>query len=225
LSTGLVIRYSYLWEREASAGREEGVKDRPCAIVFVVQRDDDAAPLVRVLPITHTAPTDVDAIEIPAITKKRVGLDAERSWIVVSEGNEFRWPGPDLRPAINGDLSSIVFGMLPPRFFAVGFGRNFSKPMSRAKPRLLSGRNRGACADERCQCADQNRPTGATRPGHAREPVMRGQPKPSTGRLAHVKKDGTAPRLRLADFIRQEMDAVIVEWVAFAKSHVLRAQA
>ena len=35
-----------------------------------------------------------------------------------------------------------------------------------------------------------------------------------------MKKDGTAPRLRLADFIRQEMDAVIVEWVAFAKSHV-----
>jgi hypothetical protein len=29
---GLLIRYFYLWEREeARAGREEGVKDRPCA--------------------------------------------------------------------------------------------------------------------------------------------------------------------------------------------------
>ena len=33
---GLVIRYSYLWESEAGAGREEGVKDRPCAIILVM---------------------------------------------------------------------------------------------------------------------------------------------------------------------------------------------
>ena len=33
---GLVVRYSYLWEREASQGREEGVKDRPCAVVLVL---------------------------------------------------------------------------------------------------------------------------------------------------------------------------------------------
>jgi hypothetical protein len=34
---GLVIRYSYLWRNEAAAGREEGVKDRPCAIVLAVE--------------------------------------------------------------------------------------------------------------------------------------------------------------------------------------------
>jgi hypothetical protein len=33
---GLVIRYSYLWAREAEEGRDEGVKDRPCAIVLVM---------------------------------------------------------------------------------------------------------------------------------------------------------------------------------------------
>ena len=33
---GLVIRYSYLWRREAAAGREEGVKDRPCAVIVAV---------------------------------------------------------------------------------------------------------------------------------------------------------------------------------------------
>jgi hypothetical protein len=116
---GLVVRYSYLWEREAQLGREEGVKDRPCAILLVVQRDDDAAPLVRVLPITHTPPDkETVAVEIPTTTKRRLGLDAERSWIVVSEGNEFRWPGPDLRPAVNGDPASVVFGMLPPSLFA-----------------------------------------------------------------------------------------------------------
>ena len=116
---GLVVRYSYLWEREAQLGREEGVKDRPCAVLLAVQRDDDPAPLVRVLPITHTPPTDdIVAVEIPATTKNRLGLDAERSWIIVSEGNEFRWPGPDLRPRVNGDPASVVFGMLPPALFA-----------------------------------------------------------------------------------------------------------
>ncbi len=116
---GLVIRYSYLWEREARTGREEGVKDRPCAIVLVLLHNDDA-PLVRVLPITHAAPIHAaDALEIPAVTKQRLGLDSERSWIVFTEANDFVWPGPDLRPAINGDLSSIVYGMLPPRFLAI----------------------------------------------------------------------------------------------------------
>jgi signal transduction histidine kinase len=35
-----------------------------------------------------------------------------------------------------------------------------------------------------------------------------------------AKKDGTAPNLRLAEFIRQEMDAVIAEWVVFAGTHI-----
>lgn len=39
---------------QGAGGREEGVKDRPCAINFVVQRGEDPAPLVRVFPISHT---------------------------------------------------------------------------------------------------------------------------------------------------------------------------
>jgi hypothetical protein len=52
---GLVIRYSYLWESEARQGLEEGLKDRPCAIVLVLL-SETKAPIVRVLPITHSAP-------------------------------------------------------------------------------------------------------------------------------------------------------------------------
>ncbi len=116
---GLVIRYSYLWAREAAAGREEGVKDRPCAIILVVGHDADGSDIVRVLPITHAPPADpADGLEIPAATKLRLGLDPERSWIVLTEANDFVWPGPDLRPSVNGDPSSAVYGMLPPRFFA-----------------------------------------------------------------------------------------------------------
>lgn len=116
---GLVIRYSYLWQSEARLGREEGVKDRPCAIVLVVA-DEKSRRRVRVLPVTHVPPPDPTvAIELPAITKERLGLDSERSWIVVSELNEFVWPGPDLRPRVNGDLSTIAYGSLPPGLFRI----------------------------------------------------------------------------------------------------------
>ena len=110
---GLVIRYSYLWRSEHLQGREEGVKDRPCAIVLVVT-DDDGDRVVTVLPITHSLPDRRHgAIEIPLATKQRLGLDAERSWIMLTEANRFLWPGPDLRPATPGDLASVAYGLLP----------------------------------------------------------------------------------------------------------------
>ena len=116
---GLVIRYSYLWEREALAGQEEGVKDRPCAIIVVLLREGEH-PVVRVLPVTHATPLDsTTALEIPQLTKRRLGLDSERSWVILDEANDFIWPGPDLRPAVNGDPSTVVYGMLPPGFMSV----------------------------------------------------------------------------------------------------------
>jgi hypothetical protein len=115
---GLVIRYSYLWKQEFDAGREEGVKDRPCAIVMALV-DEDGDKEVLVLPITHSPPANpADAIEIPTLTKSRLALDGERSWIMITEANEFVWPGPDLRPVPGRDTSTIAYGPLPPRFFA-----------------------------------------------------------------------------------------------------------
>ncbi|WP_341990198.1 hypothetical protein [Azorhizobium sp. AG788] len=114
-----MVRYSYLWAREADQGQEEGVKDRPCAVILVTQ-DDAGKRRVLVLPITHSAPTDpATAVEIPAATKARLGLDFERSWIVLTELNDFMWPEPDLRPLVSGDASTVAFGMLPPGFFRV----------------------------------------------------------------------------------------------------------
>jgi hypothetical protein len=93
---GLVIRYSYLWAREADAGKEEGVKDRPCAIVLVVFEEGDRQR-VRVLPVTHSPPADArDGLEIPLPTKTRLGLDSTRSWIMLTETNDFFWLGSDL---------------------------------------------------------------------------------------------------------------------------------
>lgn len=114
---GVVIRYSYLWDREHQAGLEEGNKDRPCAVVLAIIGDGGRTN-IYVLPVTHSAPTSPDdAIEIPRVVKSYLGLDAGRSWIVITEANIFAWPGPDLRPAINGDPSTIVYGYLPPNFF------------------------------------------------------------------------------------------------------------
>ena len=114
---GLVIRYSYLWKREADSGRQDGTKDRPCAIVVAVD-DADGERQVIALPITHAPPSDPsDAIEIPAVTKQRLGLDFDRSWIVLTEANEFVWPGPDLRPIPGRDADAVSYGVLPPRFF------------------------------------------------------------------------------------------------------------
>lgn len=115
---GLVIRYSYLWLREHREGREEGAKDRPCAIV-VALLDDDGETQVVVVPVTHSPPGDLAAaLELPPAIKRHLGLDQERSWVVLSESNLFDWPGPDLRRVSGGGDDSVAYGRLPPKFFA-----------------------------------------------------------------------------------------------------------
>jgi PemK-like, MazF-like toxin of type II toxin-antitoxin system len=112
----LVIRYAYLWRSEHARGLEEG-KDRPCAVILVTMTEDDQQ-VVTVLPVTHSPPSDPQtAVEIPAATKRRLGLDAERSWIMVDDANQFVWPGPDLHPARSGDASSVAYGLLPDGLF------------------------------------------------------------------------------------------------------------
>jgi hypothetical protein len=114
---GLVISYSYLWHHEHGAGREEGRKDRPSVVVLAVERPASNAPVVVVLPITHAPPADAaSAVEIPTVVRSHLGLDGERSWIVVAEGNEFVWPGYDLRKIRRSDRYD--YGFLPPRFFS-----------------------------------------------------------------------------------------------------------
>ena len=114
---GLVISYSYLWHHERAGGQEEGRKDRPCVIVLVAARASDAATVVTVVPVTHRPPDDsAAALEIPQVVKKHLGLDAERSWVIVNEGNRFVWPGYDLRK-VPGNPARYDYGFLPPRFF------------------------------------------------------------------------------------------------------------
>ena len=117
---GLVISHAYLWSDESAKGQVEGRKDRPCAIILVVEQKDlrgQKHKQVAVAPITHSYPYDLkSAIEIPLLVKQHLGLDGERSWIVLNEINEFVWPGFDLRP-VKGDDSRVDYGYLPPHFF------------------------------------------------------------------------------------------------------------
>jgi hypothetical protein len=65
---GLVICYSYLWYREHQPGHEEGVKDRPCAIIAAIRDQGHGTTRVLVLPVTHAPPSNPNhAVEIPAL--------------------------------------------------------------------------------------------------------------------------------------------------------------
>lgn len=69
-----------------------------------------------VAPITHVPPARAtDAIELPAIVKKQIGLDSARSWIVLTELNGFVWPGPDIR--IAPGQQSPVYDAIPDWLF------------------------------------------------------------------------------------------------------------
>lgn len=107
---GLVIRHAYLWWNEARAGREEGLKDRPCVIVHARQNEYNETE-VYISPVTHTPPEKPEhAMEIPKATKVRLHLDEQPSWIITTEINRFIWPGPDIR-SVPGSGSS--YGPLP----------------------------------------------------------------------------------------------------------------
>jgi hypothetical protein len=113
---GLVIRYDYLWSREAAAGRELG-KERPACLVAA--SDSTAHPrFVVILPITHTRPVgDTIGIEIPAQVRRALGLDDAPSWVIVSEYNVDEWPNGGLTP-LPGQAGVFSYGFLPPRLFA-----------------------------------------------------------------------------------------------------------
>lgn len=116
LRLGLVISYAYLWHHEHRAGRDEGVKDRPC-VILAMHGATDGSTMVRVAPVTHGPPDNpATAFELPPAVKRHLGLDDDRSWIVTDEVNEFTWPGFDLRP-LPRSRDIYAYGLLPPRLF------------------------------------------------------------------------------------------------------------
>lgn len=80
--------------------------------------DVDGEKVVTVAPITHTKPDDLEqSIELTPATRRRLGLDAQKNWIMATEVNTFFWPGPDLAPNAAGsyeygELPAVVFNAL-----------------------------------------------------------------------------------------------------------------
>lgn len=112
---GLVIRYDYLWTREAAAGRDQG-KERPACLVAAA--DSAASPrFVVILPITHTRP-DKGTIGIEIPEKVRVALELEDapSWVIVSEHNVDEWPNGGLA-SLPGRPGVFSYGFIPPGLF------------------------------------------------------------------------------------------------------------
>ena len=73
---------------------------------------------MTVLAISHAPPIDADeAIEIPATVKRMLGLDDKPSWIVLTEVNDFIWPGPDLSHVAGSNPPRFDYGVLPPGYF------------------------------------------------------------------------------------------------------------
>ena len=88
IQTACVIRYPYLWAREAAKGETGGRKRRPVAVGIRLARPQ-GHDLLILFPITSKEPErDRFAVEIPETEKRRTGLDrSRRLWIIFDEYN------------------------------------------------------------------------------------------------------------------------------------------
>lgn len=94
----------------------------PCILYFRLldQGTSNKRTILRVIVssrVVDSAAADPRNLD-PRAVKRHLGLDAARSWVVLSESNLFDWPGPDLRPVGDRDDGSVAYGFLPPRYFA-----------------------------------------------------------------------------------------------------------
>ena len=87
IQTACVVRYPYLWAREARRGETEGRKERPVAVGVRLARAD--GDLLLLFPITTKEPEPGRFVaEIPLIEKRRAGLDPDlRLWVILDEYN------------------------------------------------------------------------------------------------------------------------------------------
>lgn len=89
LRTGAVIRFPYLWAREADRGETEGRKVRPATVGVRISKPN-GDDVLMLFPITSQQPQKGRfAAEIPDIEKRRAGLDVSiQLWIVLDEYNQ-----------------------------------------------------------------------------------------------------------------------------------------
>jgi hypothetical protein len=105
----------------------------------VAATDDFASPRYVVLvPITHSPPSGASVgIEIPLNVKRKIGLNDEPSWIIISKYSVEEWPNGGLS-TIPGRNGVFAYGFIPPGLFATVKAQfldlakaNKSKPLQR----------------------------------------------------------------------------------------------
>lgn len=86
---GQIVRYEYLWNWQAKAGRTNGEKPRPCCLALSMKNPRQNLTHMILLPISGTPPRpEQEAIVIPTLELKRAGLSTfKEGWITVSEYN------------------------------------------------------------------------------------------------------------------------------------------
>jgi hypothetical protein len=87
ISAGDVYDYPYLWKRQQLNHETEGRKPRPCAFIAAIA--DPAGNMnLFILAITGSSGGNGKAVEIPALEKRRAGLDGHKQlWIIIDEYN------------------------------------------------------------------------------------------------------------------------------------------
>lgn len=112
---GLIVFYDFLWKEERNAGRDSGVKDRPCAIVLTLNERPDGSKDVLLCAITHSPPGKGEtAVPIPAKVARHLGFDDEQSWVKTDQVNRLHWQKGrvpcGIRPIRKGQWT---YGMIP----------------------------------------------------------------------------------------------------------------
>ena len=96
----------------------DGRKDRP-VVVVIARKAVGADTELLVVPVTTQPPQNPsEAFEIPHSVKAHLGLDAARCWIMTTEVNRFKWPGPDIRPMTRNGERTPYYGFIPQKLFA-----------------------------------------------------------------------------------------------------------
>jgi hypothetical protein len=114
-SAGDVFDYPYLWKREQLNHETEGRKPRPCACVAAVI-DQAGQVNMFILAITGSYGGNGKAIEIPAVEKRRAGLDSfKQLWVVIDEynhdilGKSFYFEPSQKRGALSPAFTKSIF--------------------------------------------------------------------------------------------------------------------
>lgn len=111
---GLVLPHLYVWRGEPAAGR--GSETPPAVIVVAATPLDGGRVLIAATPITNTEPPARQrVVPVPATVAAHLQLDAQRSWILCTEYNEFVWPSIGLAETPDG---RTAYGMAPQQLTA-----------------------------------------------------------------------------------------------------------